>query len=80
MNDDENYLVITGRLYLDERGLVQRNGMLYAKWLAAHERKVAETAWDQALASIRYESGDAPEFLNNPNPYRANQLKGRSDG
>jgi len=45
MNEDENYLVIGGRLYLDERGFVQRNGKLYAKWLANHDREVAAKAW-----------------------------------
>jgi len=94
MNEDENYLVIGGRLYLDERGFVQRNGKLYAKWLANHDREVAAKAWEEGAESAWQTTGEGAnaeypgndgamtwrEYTNEiANPYRANQLEGGSD-
>ena len=42
----------------------------FDRWLEAHDREVAERAWDKATGSIRYEDGSAVEIISVTNPYR----------
>lgn len=44
-------------------------------WLADHERKVAERAWDAAVRSMRYEDGTPVEIVAMTNPYRADAIE-----
>lgn len=43
--------------------------------MAAHDRKVAERAWDACVRSMRYEDGTPVEIVTMTNPYRADAIE-----